>query len=187
MAEFGANSAQAKIIVAGDDDLREFLGRQPIDTDLRRLELDVQWAEQDAEYDSLPTEERDAFLAANPEYAIDLRKRDAFDVGIPDNLIDTYVDWYTNPILEKPEGFEGTYYEDDWYLQEHPEFYNAMLGQGLWKERDFSKVPTREVYSLYQQWLETALGTARREFEAANPELDQWLHLKFGTKLETER
>ncbi len=185
--DFGANSAEARLLMIEDDDLRKFLGRQPVETPLRALELDVEWATQDDKYNALPIEDRDSYLEEHPEYAIDRRKRDAYDIDLPEELMDTYVEWYTSPDTQKPEGFVGTYYGDDWYLQEHPEFYNAMVELGVWKERDFSKVPTRNVFALYEEWQDIPIGSARREFEAANPELDQWLHLTRGTMLESER
>ena len=158
------------------------------DTPVRALELKIKHRELFDEYDTLETDEERAKLKAdNPEWVADMRLIDAIEIDFPEGLIETYVDWYTNPDLEKPEGFEGTYYEDDWYLQEHPDFYRSMIDLGVWKERDFSKVPTREVYKLYQEWQGLDLGSDRREFEVAHPDLDQWLHLKFGTKLESER
>jgi len=88
-----------------------------------------------------------------------------------------------------------TYYEDDWWLMENRGFEIAMVrlyeethGTSGWKEmRDYSKVPTKEVFELYKRWKGLPQGEDRRAFEAENPELDQWLHLTTGSMLETER
>ena len=111
-------------------------------------------------------------------------RRNAYGLFLPEEAINGYVGYYALVSKGKPVDWEGTWYEDDWYLQDNPGFYNAMLEKGIWQARDFSKVPTREVFELYQDWQGIPIGRERRDFEAANPELDQWLHLTKGTKLE---
>ena len=61
------------------------------------------------------------------------------------------------------------------------EFVNAMLklykdtdGKQGWEKKDFSKVPTREVWGLYLQYLDLPAGTARYNFRGRHPELDAW-------------
>ena len=91
----------------------------------------------------------------------------AYDVGFPENLINDYVEWYST----KRSG-----YEDDWWLMEHLDFYHKMLELEMWTEpRDFSKVPTREVYSLYQTYQGLPTGTPRLDFRRKHPDLDAWL------------
>jgi len=98
----------------------------------------------------------------------------AYDNGFSENLIDDYVEWYST---------ERKDYEDDWWLMEHKEFYDTMYKLELWTEkRDFSKVPTREVYALYQTYLGLPSGNPRYDFRAKHPDLDAWLVLKFGYK-----
>ena len=68
------------------------------------------------------------------------------------------------------------------------DLYEETHGTHGWKEmRDYSKVPTKEVFELYKRWKEVDIGQPRRDFEAENPELDQWLHLTTGSMLETKR
>ena len=67
-----------------------------------------------------------------------------------------------------------TGYEDDWYLMEHPEFYQEAMSLGLLNPKDFSKVPGREVYALYQEYQRLPLGKARTEFRKAHSDLDTW-------------
>ncbi len=117
------------------------------------------------------------------------KRLDAYELFVPEALIPDFVYWYTNPSLKKPENWGYDYwYEDDWFLMEHPRFYQTMLDLKIWlKPTDFSKVPTREVFDLYKIWFDLPKGQDRRDFEAKNPKLDQWLSIKFGTKLETEK
>jgi hypothetical protein len=194
VAEHGANSAEARAIRANDPAFEAWgeatRGWQPIEPSTPADEITLKWAEQDTAYDALETrEERETYLEANPEYAIARLQRDAVNYGFTENLIPDYVEYYSLP------GKEGDFYdahpneplyEDDWYLIEHPEFYQAALEYKGWQPRDFSKVPTRQVWGLYQQWKDLPLGAERREFEAANPMLDYWLHIKNDTKLEND-
>jgi hypothetical protein len=66
-------------------------------------------------------------------------------------------------------------YQDDLYLIEHLDFYNAMVDAELWKERDFSKVPTRAVCALWDEYNDLPTGTPRKEFRLNNPSLEAWL------------
>ena len=59
---------------------------------------------------------------------------------------------------------------------EHEEFYAAMFETGIWtSKKDFSKVPSREVYKLYQKYLTLPEGFTRLNFRQLNPDLEQWL------------
>lgn len=92
---------------------------------------------------------------------------DAYDIGFPEELIEDYLDWYS--VSRKD-------YEDDWWLMEHVDFYRKMLELELWtKPRDFSKVPTREVWKLYQDYQMLPPGSARLNFRAKHLDLDHWL------------
>jgi len=137
------------------------------------------------------------------------KRRDAYKLNFPTSQIESYVYWFTSPDVHKDTCFDSwwkehpdeTFYEEDWWLQEHPEFEQTMVdlykktdGEEGWKElRDYSKTPTKEVHMKYRYWL-TLLDekgnpdrVARRALEAANPDLDMWLHITKGTKLETEQ
>jgi len=109
---------------------------------------------------------------------------EAYDNFFPENLIDDYVTWFTSSDLERPEGYEGLWFEDDWWLLEHKDFYAAMYATELWKEqRDFSKVPSREIFALYLYYSNLPpFGNSRLAFRQANPDLDSWLVLRFGYK-----
>ncbi len=108
------------------------------------------------------------------EYNLLKRKREAHMDDFPENLIDTYVDWFET---------ERGGYEDDWFLMDNPEFHQALVDTGIWKEqRDFSKVPTREVNKLYIVYQELPLGQARLDYRAKHPMLEAWFVSALGYK-----
>jgi len=162
--------------------------------DIKYKELWIGWEDWDERYEA--TEDKEAFREENAEYHTLLRRREAVIKGLPDNLIETYADYYTNPKLKKPEDWKYDYwFEDDWWLMEHPEFevamvdlYRATNGKEGWKEAgDFSKVPSMVVFELYKTYQGLPSGTPRYDFRAKHPELDAWLVLKFGYKPIAER
>jgi hypothetical protein len=138
-------------------------------------QLQIKWRDTEAEYAQIEgTEERAQFLASHPDFRDDRNRMKAMDADFPETLIEDWVDWYAE---------DRSGYEDDWWLMEHEDFYNMMLEMGLWTEpRDFTKVPTREVWSLYQIYQGLPTGTPRLDFRAQHPELDAWLVLAFDLK-----
>lgn len=116
---------------------------------------------------------KEAFLTSHPDYSMDLHRIEAIKKEFTGNLVNEYAGYYSK---------ELSGYEDDWYLQEHPDFYREMVTRGIWQERDFSKVPTKEVNALYENYLTLAEGTARTQYRLAHPELDAWLVLAKGYK-----
>ena len=194
-ANFGSNSAEVKRLLLNDDQLREWLGREPVEDRVEILDLQIKnralteeyegYGDKNSPYyikdDDERKEARELFKSNYPDWNADMYRIDAYKAEFPEELIEDYITWYTE-YSKKPEGFEGTWYEDDWWLMEHKDFCDAMWPEG----KDFSKVPTREVWGLYQIWGKLPKGQARRDFEASHPDLDMWLHIKFGTKLETE-
>ena len=183
-----------------EDRKKELLEREPI------LRIDVKYATEDDWYnEGIPArhagvayknraardagiaEERSRYLADNPEYNKARYRRDAYGLKdenfnpFPDELVETYVDYYTNPDLKKPDDWEETsgtdeWYEDDWFLQENPEFHQALVDYGKFTElRDLSKVPTREVFTLYQEYLGIEGSQARLNFRHAHPDLENWM------------
>jgi hypothetical protein len=131
----------------------------------------------EAEYGAIDPDNkiaRQQYLDAHPEFRDDRNRIKAMDAEFPEPLIEVWVEWYA-------ENRSG--YEDDWWLMEHPEFYKAMYDLNIWtKPRDFSKVPTKEVYSLYKIYQGLPTGKPRLNYRAKHPELDDWLVLAFGYK-----
>lgn len=105
-------------------------------------------------------------------------ERRAYGEFFPVDLIDTYVDWYA---VKRPG------YEDDWYLQEHKDFYKAMVSKGILQKRDFSRVPSRRVDQLLKIYKGLPLGQTRLDFRAQNPDLEWWLVNMEGYKPVADR
>ena len=189
--EFSGNSSEAKLYLIEHPEYQEWriekgLTSHPIEDNPKVLRLNIKWRDMDKKYEGISqatsefyVEGEDAqqqarlkLLSSNPEYADDRRRRDAYDIeGFPESQVETYVDWYRT---------DRKGYEDDWYLMEHKEFYGAMVKTGQMKEKDFSKVPTKDVYNLYLQY-ESIQGedkAARRlAFRQQHPDLDSWMLL----------
>ena len=85
--------------------------------------------------------------------------------------IDSYVTYYQILAKGKPE------YEDDWFLMENKEFYIAIRRSLDWERRDFEKVPTREVFRLYQIYRRLDKGKMRENYRAQHYKLDKWMVL----------
>jgi len=183
--QFGGNSAEAKLFRLTHPAWNTWgLEQGTWSDDLsgessEALQISVLWREQDKAYDALTNSaEREAFLTNNVEYARARRQRDAFNIGFPAQLIDNYVSWYTDSSLKKPSDWKyDLFFEDDWFLMEHQEFYEAGIEFLGWEPRNFTKVPTREVFSLYQTYSNLPKGRDRLDFRAKHPDLDAWLLL----------
>ena len=168
--------------------------------DIKYAHLWLEWVALDDEYEGISDmfseyyiadEEqqiarRAEILASNTQYRHDRRLREAWEIGLSDNLWDAFAGYYEITPKSEVEWYVEhpgeSYYEDDWYLMEHREFYDAMVylyrntnGEHGWKERDFSKVPTREVWALYKEYLVKEKGQERLNFRAQHPDLDAWM------------
>ncbi|MDD5219681.1 MAG: hypothetical protein PHV11_03845 [Candidatus Bipolaricaulis sp.] len=166
-SKWGSSSPEVKKLLVENPELAEFLDRDIPDTPMPVLDLQIKNRELNAEYESLDAEARKAFLSQNPEYARDLKVIDAYNVGFTDQkLITAYADYYTQDLKD---------YEDDWFLMENKDFYQSMIDKGIWQPKDFSKVPSRQVYGMYQTYQSLAEGTPRMQYRLDNPLLDDWL------------
>ena len=148
------------------------------------------------------------YLKGNDEYWTATLQRDAYKLTVPDQHIQSYVDYRKKQTEGKPKDYpEGLpYYEDDWWMMEHPEFYKEVYLGIMGNERkNFIKVPTREVFAIYEKYdkardfqgrivnidtgqpaLPDSPNSSRvSEQEALRlqfPELDAWGVLAFGWK-----
>ena len=101
-------------------------------------------------------------------------------VGSP---IDDYVGYYSLLVEGTPDDWPSSdsWYEDDWWLQEHIDFYKevylGVLGNG---RKDYRKTPSREVWQLYLVYLSKREGTERLNYRIDNLDLDDWLVLAKG-------
>jgi len=192
VAETSGSSVEAKLYKLEHPEYLAWGLEQGIWTDDGRdwnervLRLNKEFAKQDGEYDALETNEaRDAYLEANLGYHIGRRRRDALNMGFPQEQMNSYIYWYTNPSIVRPDNWEeksktDLWYEDDWYLMKNKEFYNTMVNMGVWGKKDFSKVPTEKVFLKYRDYLDLPVGSQRNILRWENLDLDAWLVLKFG-------
>jgi len=194
--EFSGGSSEVKVWLVDHKNVWDWALEQELLTDDGSdwnepvLRINAKWRVEDDEYDALETdEERTDYLASHAEYHEARYRRKAYSIeDFPKDQIETYVEYYTSPKLKKPADWKYKYwFEDDWFLIEHAEFYKTMLKLKIWQPRELEKVPTRKVFEFYKTWYDLPLGKPRRFFEETHPDLDMWLHLKFGTKLESER
>jgi len=155
------------------------------------LRINVQYREQDEEYDAIQLgdaikqrEARDAYLEANPVYALVRRQREAYELGIPKKHFHTYTDWRLNPVYKKPDDYPDNvpFWEDDWFMMEHPEFYKEVYLGILGNEQlDFRKVPmtkdgkpNREIGAKYLNYKSLDTRMERDQYRLDNPDPDEW-------------
>jgi hypothetical protein len=117
-------------------------------------------------------------------------EREAWGKFIPDNFVKNYVEYYSILKQGRPDSwykeYDGDYmawYEDDWYLQQHLDFYqNVYLNSKYWdsphQKKDFTKVPTPFVMGLWAIYSSLPpRSKSRKDFRAQYPDLDAWLDL----------
>ena len=119
------------------------------------------------------------------EFGLAELRRNAYGKFVPEQYIDTYVGYYTIIGEGKPENWKldtGTdlWYADDWFLIENIEFYREVYRDLMGNEKkDFTTVPSREVFSLYLRYLKLPHLKAKDDFRMAHLDLDAWLVWKF--------
>ncbi|KKN45281.1 hypothetical protein LCGC14_0684670 [marine sediment metagenome] len=129
------------------------------------------------------------------EFGLDELRRNAYGKFVPETLVSNYVGYYTIIGEGKPDNYEDVnktdlWYDDDWFLRENIEFYEQVYKGILENEkRDFSKVPSREIFSKYLEYLQIDARQAklRDDFRWDNLDLDDWLVLKFDYTPVTEK
>jgi len=167
--------------------------------DAKYDEIYHEWEELFEQYDNVTGTEserditREAILRDNPEFRKARRRREAYGRYIPADQVEDYVGYYEIPPKSSDDWYVNhpneSYYEDDWYLMEHPEFYKVMidpaiLGDDAWNpdNRNFPDVPTRDVYKKYRRYVEMETPKSRLWFRCQNEDLDDWLHDAKGLK-----
>lgn len=108
---------------------------------------------------------------------------DGYEAFIPDDYISDYVGWRKVDGEGKPENWElnsktDLWFEDDWYLMEHRNFYEnvyiKIMGQERKDYRGTRALPTREVFGKYLEYLTKASQFTKKEYRANNLDLDAW-------------
>jgi len=122
-------------------------------------------------------------------------RRNAYKRYVPDKYIERYVDYYSLLAEGIPDdwptdskGNKLTWYQDDWYLIEHPAFYEDIYVGELelfdyLNEKDKNgivykdRVPSITVWNKYVEYLDLVEGKPREDFRWENRDLDEWLLL----------
>ncbi len=126
---------------------------------------------------------RDTLIARNPDFKRARWEQDAYLLFIgQEKFVPDYLGYKDITSKGKPAG-QDYWFEDDWFLLDHPDFYKAMVDKGQWQERDFSRVPPKDVYDEYLVY-DAIIGSAdmsqraaRFQFRRTHPRLDAWLVL----------
>jgi len=140
--------------------------------------------------DYIPPEEYDDLLEKEGKTPEDLLRIGAYDKKVPidysnpetvNDPIDDYVSYHS---ITKPANWvnsEGTalpWYEDDWWMIEHPDFYKEVyLGILGNQKKDYRKVPpTRAIGASYLAYLRIVNNQAGRDLHRLNDTtgLDEW-------------
>ncbi len=163
--EFGANSAEARLILAKDDAYRNWRGLGEVDTSTRLLELRVKNRDLSEQREGLETDgERDAFDSANPQWVTDMRRAEAIEKGVSEDLEDSYVEYYSLPVA----GFD-----QERFLRDNEDYYNNVwLGVLGNQEVDFDRIPTVAFEKLFTRYETLDLGGDRYAFRGRNSEFD---------------
>ena len=117
-------------------------------------------------------------------------RRNAYGMYVPDEYVDRYVDYYSLLSEGIPKDWPRdrtnnrlSWYGDEWYLKEHPAFYENVYLELLENEPiDFTKTPSREVFDKYTQYVNLIEGQPRDEFRAKEyaahgKDFEDWLLL----------
>ncbi|MFA5378356.1 MAG: hypothetical protein WC455_21560, partial [Dehalococcoidia bacterium] len=212
IAQWGANSAEAKLILIDTPELVEFLEREPITDNKKSLELKVKWREIQDKYDSYSDNESTAYLPSisnkadpdyktgreyareqlrtdNPEYVDDLVRMEALDKGASDDIAELLVDYRNEP--------EGN--SQQLFRQENPEldaFGQENLGwqpitDSIEENRLAVKFRPNEIeYSAFsdkesESFIEDEheRSVARNEYLKKNPEYNDYRIMQSGYSL----
>ncbi len=138
--------------------------------------------------DKVPSVNYDVLLEKPNKTERDLVMMEGYKVYVPDEYINRYADWILlNRKGQPADWLRGeSWYEDDWYLIEHPAFYeNVYVNQfGLddylnAKDKDGvaykDKVPSRDVWKKYVEYLKIETTKDKDDFRWNNRDLDKWL------------
>ncbi len=144
------------------------------------------------ERDKLIAQDRADMLTGNNEYARKRIERQAYEKDVPltyskedakGDPISDYISWNLDPELQKPADWKkktGTdlWFEDDWFLMEHKDFYKeiykGVLGKQAKDYRGTNTLPTEEVFEKYLVYL-TKTYRMRENYRFYNQDLEDWM------------
>jgi len=117
------------------------------------------------QFDELETdEEQDKFRVDNTKWVADMRRIEAIIKDVPESLQDSYVDYYTLPVL----GFD-----QERFLRDNEDYYNEVwLGILGNQEINFDGIPTVEFEGKFVEYEKQELGADRYAFRGEDLEFD---------------
>lgn len=133
--------------------------------------------------DRVPAEQYDILLEKPEKTPDDLLRMDAYKLYVPEKFVNDYAGYYR---LVKPTNYEvlnktALWFEDDWFMYEHPQFYRDVY-IGLLKKQpiNFTKLPTRQVFAKYLNYVQLVTNSQQRQYRWDNEDLDAWGSIRFG-------
>ncbi len=218
ITKHGAGSSEAMVWLLDNKDTwawarkEELLTDDGADWNEETLRFNVTWSKDEEAYNDIhhPDEGeerflRDEYLRKHPKYHVARLEKEVDSLDIPPEVLargfkENFVEFRLLN-FNKPEDWEETsgttlWFEDEWYLMEHMEFYKAATeGDGVdpkrrkeflglldWDRRDFRKVPTREVFEKYLKYRRLQTQAGRDRYRYDNYDLDLWGQERFGWK-----
>lgn len=195
-AGFTSNSAEAKLVRLKNEDFdkwgQEAYGWEPATGSIPALEITVKWRNEFDEYEAIQyddedkqREEREQYLADNPEFRDDRRRREAYLEEIPDTFVENYVEYYQGDSRDQMK-YRMTHLDFDEMMGD-----SEIRGDKAWESsaKDFAdSFATDEVASLIEQYealideAGEADTQARRLFRINNPLLDAYFVYADGYK-----
>jgi len=109
------------------------------------------------------------------------RRVQAYDYGLSKELNDAYLGFYRvkDERIKKKDVIHGHWFEDDWFLIDNMDFYNAMFSKDIWKDEDRYDLrlakQARKVWELYRDYWDARQGESRLNLRARYPKLDRFL------------
>lgn len=137
LQSFTAGSSESLLFLLEHDKLRQWLGLQKPDNNINALRIKVNFRDDfERYYDITLSSERTAYLQENPDFAEAKIMLDGYNKGVPEEWIDTYVDYMQS-------GYIGNK-RRRWLLR-HYDFFLAMqevLGWGELSEMGSTSADT---------------------------------------------
>jgi len=202
--KWGASSAEVKLILAKNQKLCDWLGREPVTTPIKALELMVKNRTLQDQYDAYGDKEsslyfedkkaretaREKLKADNPEFADDLVRIDAYKMGASDTIVNYKVEYNRLPLGTARMDYRLKHPDFDAWLVSKEGYSPAKASATTLKETTPSTTATTSATSridtLYKAYQNLPAGTARTQYRQAHPDLDAWLVATKGYKPVTQ-
>jgi hypothetical protein len=155
--EFGANSAEARLIRVNNPGLTEYLKLSPIDTPVKVLELQVKNRDLQTKYDAFSDKESSSYIAddkardkaradwkkQNTGYVDDIRRIEAINNKAPDVVIDSHLKYMK---IQDAPGVGSSSAETMLYRVDDPEYDKWRTDAAIWGDQalkpvDQGKIP----------------------------------------------